>query len=95
MSIASAIVLFLVIWFMTFLIALPIRIQTQGEAGTTVDGTHAGSPEQHHLRKKVIITTLISIVLWIIIGGTILSGVISVRDIDMFGRMGADSALSE
>jgi hypothetical protein len=43
----------------------------------------------------VIITTLISIVLWIIIGGTILSGVISVRDIDMFGRMGADSALSE
>jgi len=95
MSIASAIVLFLVIWFMTFLIALPICIQTQGEAGTTVPGTHAGSPEQHHLRKKVIITTLVSIVLWIIIGGTILSGVISVRDIDMFDRMGPASSLAQ
>ncbi|MRU16232.1 DUF1467 family protein [Roseovarius sp. A21] len=95
MSIASAIVLFLVIWFMTFLIALPIRIQTQGEAGTTVEGTHAGSPEQHHLRKKMIITTLVSIVLWIIIGGTILSGVISVRDIDMFDRMGLPSSATE
>jgi predicted secreted protein len=94
MSIASAIVLFLVIWFMTFLIALPIRVETQGEAGTIVPGTHAGSPENHHLRKKVIITTVVSVVLWIIIGGTILSGVISVRDIDMFDRMGpASSAL--
>ena len=95
MSIASAIVLFLVIWFMTFLIALPIRIQTQGEAGKIVEGTHAGSPEQHHLRKKMIITTLISIVLWIIIGGTILSGVISVRDIDIFDRMGPPSSATE
>ena len=33
MGITSAIVLFAVIWFMTFLIVLPLRMQTQGDAG--------------------------------------------------------------
>ena len=88
MGIASGIVLYLVIWFMSFLVALPIRIQTQGEAGEVVPGTHAGSPQQHHLRKKFWITTGVSAVLWVIIAGIIISGAVTVRDIDMFGRMG-------
>ncbi|MDD9724981.1 DUF1467 family protein [Roseovarius sp. SK2] len=87
MGIASGIVLFLVIWFMTFLIALPIRIQTQGEAGTTVEGTHKGSPEKHHLRKKFIIVTAVAFVLWAIAAYVILGGVITVEDIDFFGTM--------
>ncbi|KGM86270.1 putative secreted protein [Roseovarius mucosus DSM 17069] len=92
MGITSAIVLFAVIWFMTFFIVLPIRIQTQGDLGNIVPGTHAGSPEHHHLKKKAWITTGIAIVLWIIIGGTIISGVITVRDLDMFNRMGPPAA---
>ncbi|EAQ25396.1 MULTISPECIES: DUF1467 family protein [unclassified Roseovarius] len=87
MGITSAIVLFAVIWFMTFFVVLPIRIQTQGDVGKIVPGTHAGSPEHHHLKKKAWITTAIAVVLWIIIGGTIISGVISVRDLDIFNRM--------
>ena len=92
MAISSAIVLFAVIWFMTFFVVLPIRIQTQGDLGEVVPGTHAGSPEHHHLKKKAWITTGIAIVLWIIIGGTIISGVITVRDLDMFNRMGPPAA---
>ncbi len=88
MAISSGIVLYLVIWFMTFMTVIPIRIQTQGEAGDVVPGTHAGSPEQHHLKKKAWITTGIAIVLWIIIAGIIISDVITVRDIDFFNRMG-------
>jgi len=87
MGIASGIVLYLVIWFMTFLVALPIRIQTQGEAGTTVEGTHHGSPERHHLRKKFIIVTAVATVLWAIAAYIILGEVISVEDIDIFGTM--------
>ncbi|WP_317057109.1 DUF1467 family protein [Roseovarius rhodophyticola] len=87
MGVASGIVLFLVIWFMTFLVALPIRIQTQGEAGTTVEGTHHGSPEKHHLRKKVFVTTAVAFVLWAIAAYIILGEVITVRDIDVFGTM--------
>ncbi|WP_375267154.1 DUF1467 family protein [Planktotalea sp.] len=91
MGITSALVLFAVIWFMTFLIVIPIRLQTQGDVGEIVPGTHAGSPEHHNLKKKAWITTAISAVLWCIIAGTIISGVISVSDLDMFNRMGGAS----
>lgn len=95
MGIASGIVLFLIIWFMTFLCVLPVRIQTQGEAGTTVPGTHHGSPERHHLRTKFKVTTAVAFVLWSIAAYIILTGTITVRDIDMFGRMGPEpSSLS-
>ena len=87
MGVASGIVLFLVIWFMTFLVVLPIRIQTQGDLGEIVPGTQAGAPEHHHLKKKLWITTGAAIVLWGIIGGPILSGLVTVEDIDLFHRM--------
>ena len=95
MGIASGIVLFLVIWFMTFLVVLPIRIQTQGEAGTTVPGTHQGSPEIHHLRKKMWIVTGIAAVLWVIVASVIITGAVTVRDLDMFGRMGPASETTQ
>ena len=88
MGITSALVLFAVIWFMTFLIVIPIRIETQGDRGDVVPGTHAGSPEVHNLKKKAWITTGISVVLWIIIAGIILSGWITIEDLDWFDRMG-------
>lgn len=88
MAITSALVLFAVIWFMTFLIIIPFRLQTQGDLGEIVEGTQAGAPEHHHLKKKALLTTAIATVLFIIIAGIILSGWISVRDIDWFERMG-------
>ncbi|MEM6576894.1 MAG: DUF1467 family protein [Pseudomonadota bacterium] len=88
MAVASGIVLFLVIWFLTFLCILPLRIVTQGEAGTTVPGTHDGSPEHHHLKRKFVITTLVAAILWSIAAYIIISGTITVRDIDFFDRMG-------
>lgn len=90
MAITSAIVLFAVIWFMTFLIALPIRVTTQGDAGKVVPGTHAGAPEVHNLKKKAVITTIIAAILWAIVCTIIISGVISVRDLDWFNRMGPE-----
>ncbi len=88
MGVTSALVLFAVIWFMTFLIVLPFRVQTQGDRGDVVPGTHVGAPEVHNLRKKALLTTAISFVLWVIIAGIILSGVITLRDLDWFNRMG-------
>ena len=44
MGITSAIVLFAVIWFMLFLIILPLGLQTQSEAGEVVPGTHGSAP---------------------------------------------------
>lgn len=87
MAITSGLVLFAVIWFMTFLIVLPIRVETQGDKGEIVPGTHAGAPENHYLKQKAVITTLVSCLLWAVIAGIILSGVISVSDFDWFDRL--------
>ncbi|MBY6082456.1 DUF1467 family protein [Ruegeria arenilitoris] len=87
MTITAALVLFAVIWFMTLLVVLPVRIKTQGDLGDIVPGTHAGAPEVHHMKKKIWITTGISIVLWAVIAGIIVSGVISVRDFDWLDQM--------
>lgn len=90
MAITSAIVLYAVIWFMTFFIALPIRVKTQGDVGHIEPGTHAGAPQVHNLKKKAVITTLVAAVIWAIVVAIILSGVISVRDLDWFNRMGPE-----
>ncbi|WP_428928284.1 DUF1467 family protein [Marinibacterium sp. SX1] len=87
MSITAGIVLFVVIWFMTFFVVLPLRLQTQGEAGAVVPGTHKGAPEEHNLRRKAIITTLAAAVIWGIVATIIVTGAISVRDFDWFNRM--------
>ncbi|MCD9149516.1 DUF1467 family protein [Pseudophaeobacter flagellatus] len=87
MAITSGLVLFAVIWFMTFLVIIPIRIETQGDKGVIAPGTHAGAPENHYLKQKALITTGVSCLLWMLIAGIILSGAISVNDFDWFDRL--------
>lgn len=82
MGVTSGIVLFAVLWFLTFLTVIPIRLRTQGDVGEVVPGTHASSPEVHNLKKKAIITTIVAAILWAIIATIIITGTITVRDID-------------
>lgn len=95
MGVTSALVLFAVIWSLLFLIILPIRVKTQGDLGDIVPGTHAGAPEVHNVGKKAKICTVISLVLWAIISTIILSEVITVRDLDWFGRMAPEVPAGE
>tara|TARA_B100001996_G_scaffold179501_1_gene137073 strand:+ start:595 stop:867 length:273 start_codon:yes stop_codon:yes gene_type:complete len=89
MGITSALVLFFVIWFLVFLVVIPIRLETQGDVGEVEPGTHAGAPANHKLKKKAWITTGISAVIWVIIASVILSGNLTIHDIDFFNRMSA------
>lgn len=82
MGIASGIVLYLVIWFLTFFVALPIRLRTQGDEGEVVPGTHESAPQVHHLKRKAAITTVIAAVLWAGIAWVIVSGWITMDDLD-------------
>ena len=87
MSVPSAFVLFAVIWFLTFLIVIPFRIKTQGDLGVVLKGTQAGAPEVHDLRRKAIITTGLSLILWLLITILIVFEIVTIEDIDFFGRM--------
>ena len=87
MAITSAIVLFAVIWFLTLFVVLPLRLQTQGDLGKVEPGTHAGSPENPQMKKRFLVTTLVALLLWAIIAGSIIGGIFSIRDFDWFNRM--------
>ena len=87
MGITSAIVLFVIIWFLTLFVVLPLRLQTQGDLGSIEPGTHAGSPENPQMKKRFMVTTVVALVLWGILAGSIIGGVFSVRDFDWFNRM--------
>jgi predicted secreted protein len=87
MSPTAAIVLFSVIWFMVFFIMLQLPQKTQGEAGDVVPGTHRSAPADPQIKRRAVITTIWALGLWGIIGGIILSGQITIRDLDWFGRM--------
>lgn len=88
MNLTGGVVLFAVIWFMVFFIVLPIRFRSQEEAGEVVPGTPPSAPADAQIGKKARITTLIAIVLWAIIAAIILSGMITLRDIDWFNQLG-------
>ncbi|MGV6839922.1 MAG: DUF1467 family protein [Planktomarina sp.] len=87
MGIVTGLVLFLVIWFLTLLIILPIRLETQGDRGEIVPGTHIGSPADPQMKKRFLITTAITFVIWAIAATVILNGWITARDLDFWGIM--------
>lgn len=87
MGITSAIVLFAVVWFMTFFIVLPLRNETQGDAGEVVPGTHKSAPANPDIGRKARITTYWAVPIWAVLAFVILSGWITVRDLDWFNRM--------
>jgi predicted secreted protein len=87
MNITSGIVLFAVIWFMVLFVVLPLRMRTQGDSGNVVPGTPSSAPENPDLRRKVKVVTLVSVAIWLVAAGVIVSGVISVEDFDFFNRM--------
>lgn len=88
MGITSAIVMLAVIWFMVLFIVLPFRITTQGEAGEVVPGTPSSAPDVSHLKAKFKLVTVISAVIWVITFTIIMSGVITVADMDVFNQLG-------
>ncbi|MBP7241545.1 DUF1467 family protein [Amaricoccus sp.] len=87
MTITGAIVLFVVIWFLTLFVALPIGLRTQDESGEVEPGTPASAPSEAGLRRKFLWVTVIAVALWAPLCALILWGGITMRDLDFWGRM--------
>jgi len=87
MSLTGAIVLFAVIWFLVFFIMLQIGVRSQDDAGDVMPGTPASAPADAQIGRKAKITTMVTLVLWAIIAAVIMSGVISIYDLDVFHRL--------
>lgn len=84
MPITSALVLFAVIWFMALFVVLPLKLKTQGDLGKVARGTPASAPENPQIKKRALIVTGVTVVIWAILMTVILSGAITVEDFDWF-----------
>ena len=85
MTITGAVVLFAILWWMTFFIVLPLRFTSQRDAGVVVPGTPASAPADFQVARKEKITTAVAAGLWIVFAAIITSGLISVEDFDING----------
>ena len=86
MPIFSAFVLFAFIWFLTLLAVLPLRMKTQGEAGSVTHGTPQSAPANPQIRGKMIVTTIIATCLWAVVVWVIVSGALTVESMDFVNR---------
>ena len=87
MSITGAVVLYAITWFMTLFCVLPYRTVSQDEAKDIVPGTPPGAPAGEVMKRKAWITTLIATPIWAVIVAVIMSGWITIEDLDWFDRI--------
>lgn len=81
MTITSAIVLFCVIWAVVFFMVLPFGQVSQHEAGEVVPGTPASAPTDAQIKRKVLITTAISLVVFGAVLAVVLTKTLTIDDI--------------
>ncbi len=65
--VALAVAVFLTIWFTVLFAVLPIGIRSQQEMGEVTPGTEPGAPTAPRLWMKAGLTTLISIVVFVLL----------------------------
>lgn len=65
MSIVNGIVMYIVIWWVVFFVALPYGVQTADEAGEDITpGSVSSAPVKPRIGRKIAITTVVAAVLW-------------------------------
>lgn len=66
MTIAGAIIVFVLAWWITFFAVLPVGVKGQWEDDSTIPGTEEAAPKNPMLAKKAI---------WASIGAAIVTGI--------------------
>jgi len=67
MTLFGAVITFTLIWMIVLFTILPIGIKNQVETSNWVKGTDPGAPVESNIKKKLIVTTLISAILFLIV----------------------------
>jgi predicted secreted protein len=88
MTITAAFVVYAVVWFLTFFVVIQLRTVTQSDRNEVVPGTPPGAPAQEVVGRMAWVATLWATLIWAAICGVILSGWITIADLDVFGRPG-------
>ena len=73
-------VVYICLWWLVFFISLPVGIHSVREAGGSGEtGNDAGAPIKHHLKWKLLATTVIAALFWGVAYWVISSDMLSFR----------------
>jgi predicted secreted protein len=64
MPVTTGLAIFFLIWWIVLFVVLPWGVRSQEEGGQIAPGTDPGAPAIPNLRKKLIWTTLVSVVVF-------------------------------
>jgi predicted secreted protein len=84
----TGIVTFLTLWWIVLFCVLPIGVRSQSESGEVVEGTDPGAPVLANMKRKFILTTIITAVVWGFLVILIGSGLVSLEH--PLGKFGPD-----
>lgn len=86
MNPVSGAALYMIIWFMTLFVILPIRLTTQAEDGARVPGTPGSAPTNPAIRRKLKLVTLWASLVWLMVAMVIIFDIVTLDDIDTWTR---------
>lgn len=81
MDIVSGIVVFMIVWWTVIFCVLPLGMSSTQEKAENGEYIAPGAPKFVNMKKKFILTTVISIIVWIIIYILIDIEIISFREL--------------
>jgi predicted secreted protein len=67
MSLAFALAMYFVIWWITLFAVLPFGVRTQAEAGEIVPGTPEGAPSGVRMGRLFLINTAVACVVFVLV----------------------------
>jgi predicted secreted protein len=86
MSIAAALAIYFIIWWLVLFAVLPFGVKSQVETGRVVPGSDPGAPHSTVMRDKVIATTLVAAVVFGLYYANYTWGFITLDDIPFMPR---------
>ena len=86
MNLTAGIILYFIYWFLTLFVVMPIGQKSQQDVGQIVPGTPASAPVGTPWKRKLIVVTAITTILWAITASLILGGGFTRADVQNFDR---------
>ncbi|MFN4144117.1 DUF1467 family protein [Aestuariivirga sp.] len=88
MSLASAVAIYFIVWWVCLFAVLPFGVRNAHEAGESVDqGNEAGAPVNPMLWRKVLATTILASIVFALIWGQMSYGWIGFEDVPFLKNM--------
>jgi predicted secreted protein len=88
MSLASAIAIYFIIWWLVLFVVLPFGIRNAHEAGETVDEGHEpGAPINPRLVRKALVTTILATAVFAVFYLAVTRGWLSLDGLPFYNTM--------